>query len=56
MRRPQQRWWIRWMLSFGLVPLAMGGCSIECDSNNEVEEVVDEIGDEVEDVAEQAGG
>lgn len=33
-----------------LVPLSLGGCEMNCDcENDDIEDVVDEIGDEAED-------
>lgn len=48
--------WSRYLLLFGLAfaaPLSIGGCQMSCGADNDVKDVVDEIGDEVEDVAEK---
>lgn len=41
---------------FFVAPFAMGGCELECNADNSVEEVVDEIGDEAEEVADKLDG
>jgi len=51
-------WRKPWLLLCGLslgALLTLGGCELECNADNDVEEAIDEIGDEAEEFTDKLG-